>query len=165
MSSGVDEKREALKTLMNRLEKHKVDFSHLHAYQQIREILCYIEDNLHVKTNVKDPTNRTDETNLALAIYFSFFGGRSTGILSRDQDFPLLLKAFKDILTKKTFRQEATPLLRQLMKNTIRVYWEQNPDSHAINFNSRTYRPKYRFIDGNIEYLRERFQSLASILH
>ena len=85
-------------------------------------------------------------------------------VLSRDVDFQLLLRAFKDVLTKKTFRPKSKPLVRQLMENNVRLYWEQNPNSHAISFNSRTYREKEFFLEGkDIGYLRERFQSLASI--
>ena len=105
VSLNVTTKREALKSLMSRLGRHKIDLSHFKPYQQIREILCYLEDTFHIKRNVKNPNNRTDEANIALALYFSFCGSGSTGVLSRDADFQLLLRAFKDVLTKKTFRK------------------------------------------------------------
>jgi hypothetical protein len=133
------------KRLRDKLRGRIIDFNPLEEYQILKNIVYKFEDKLSIKTGKKHPENRTDESIIATALYFSLYGNHRTAIITNDGDLPNLLR----IIVKEIRRPGLNTTLKRLSHNLtsnkgIIIYrpTKDNNQAYRIVLNTKAYHVK-----------------------
>lgn len=119
--NDIEIKTHFVKRLLNILKEKVIHLEGLQGYQTFREIIFYLEDNLRLKKQHSD--NRTDESLVAAALFFTIYDKGNTAIVSGDSDIQRLLNGFLGTISRKELIPYNGRIVSGLNERGIRVYF------------------------------------------
>ncbi len=132
-------KQQKVKRLIDKLKEKVLNFKNEPAYQSLMNLVCYMQDVLHIKKEEDKTDLRTDEANIAAALFLSIYRSEKTAVLSNDNDFPNLLGyTMREICRPKLIDLTGEILKHIMSENTgISIYTSLEDGNYVLRFHSK----------------------------
>lgn len=129
----ISEKHRLINQLIKQLNSIKVplDPEENPLYKAFLRVTSCLKDKLKVKGKDSNPDNKTDENNIAAALYFSTFG-QGAALISKDRHFQKLLEYAVRELQNPGLSPLNQKVLEPLCKRGIRIYSRVGINSYNV---------------------------------